>query len=196
MWQLAFHRSRPTFEARYRSQMSPRLPELLDWLDRHGVELARVFQRSAPETLLHADSRLDNLFFDDREPEHGVVAIDWQGASRGPGAFDVAYFLSASLDPDVSDGTIRELLRAYHVELEANGVRGYDFEACQRDYERALLLILQRMVTIEALDLGEQRGAALIDASLRRIGARLHAIEPDRVLPARGAGSPATSSPP
>ena len=182
MWQLAFRRSRPTFEARYLPRMGARVRGLLDWLDGHGVELARIFQRSAPETLLHTDYRLDNLFFDDREPENGVAAIDWQTASRGPGVFDAAYFLSTSLEPDVSEEAVHELLRAYHAELEASGVPGYDFEACRRHYEYALLLILHRMVTAEALDLGERRGVALFDASLRRVEARLRTIEPKRLL--------------
>ncbi len=43
------------------------------------------------------------------------------------------------------------------------------------------------MLTAEALDLGEQRGAALFDASLRRVDARLRPIEPER-LPLSGAG--------
>ena len=57
-----------------------------------------------------------------------------------------------------------------------------DLEACLRGYEYAMLLILHRMVTAEALDLGEQRGAALLDVSLRRLEARLRAIEPERLL--------------
>ena len=36
--------------------------------------------------------------------------------------------------------------------------------------------------TVEAFDLGDERGAALIDASLRRIGARLREIDPERLL--------------
>lgn len=180
MVQLAFERARPIFEARYRDRLPARVLELVDWLDANGGALARRVA-SGPPTLLHGDYRLDNLFFDG--PEGDVVAVDWQAASRGPGAYDVAYFLGGTLDPDVGADEELELLRVYHRELTERGVTGYDFDACLRDYQRALLLMLQRVVSgLDALDMGEERGVALLDIWIRRLARRLERVEPQALL--------------
>ena len=46
------------------------------------------------QTLIHADLHLDNLIFDARGDSRSVVVLDWQTASVGPPALDVALFLS------------------------------------------------------------------------------------------------------
>ena len=51
-----------------------------------------------PSTLIHSDLRADNLLF---APDGtAVTLVDWQGAGIGPPAWDLAYFLSQSLDVD------------------------------------------------------------------------------------------------
>jgi hypothetical protein len=180
MFQLGFERGRPIFDARYRDRVPARVAELIDWLDANGVELARRVA-SGPQTLLHGDYRLDNLFFHGAEGD--VIAVDWQAASRGPGAYDVAYFLGGTLDPGVGADEELELLRAYHGELTARGVADYDFEACLRDYQRGLLLLLQRVVSgLDALDMGEERGMTLMDLWIRRLAARLEHVDPQALL--------------
>lgn len=71
-----------------------------DWLK----ELAPDFHKSLPgymeniqqdmTTLLHGDFRADNLIFNLSQ----LTTIDWQILLKGPGAYDLAYFLSQSLD--------------------------------------------------------------------------------------------------
>ena len=48
-----------------------------------------------PTTMIHGDFRADNLFF---EPDGSVAALDFQLIGTGRGAYDLAYFVTQSLD--------------------------------------------------------------------------------------------------
>jgi hypothetical protein len=65
-----------------------------------------LFERSAdidamwggqPQTLIHGDPHLGNLFFEGAQPGF----LDWQVATSGCGMRDVAYFSTVSVEPDV-----------------------------------------------------------------------------------------------
>ena len=175
-----FRGSRAGFEERFAKALRPEDHQALDWLDRHIVDLQRDLMQRAPDTLLHGDFRLDNLFFDERaEP----LVVDWQSVARGPGVLDLAYFVSGSLPPETSDDDELALVRAYHEALVAEGVTGYALDACLRDYRSAVVLLLARIVTIDWVDLGDERGALLIDRWVDRILARLRGIDRDALLP-------------
>ena len=138
-------------------------------------------EREAPETLVHGDLRLDNLVFRNDEP----VFFDWQAIRRGPAAYDVAWFLSGASD-DLTPGDEAELLRAYHAALGEHGVSGYPFEAFERHYHMGLLTTVQTLGLLTILDVGEgeDRGAEMARAWVRRLRARLATIDLDRVLDA------------
>lgn len=177
--QQMFRQYRPAFEKRFAHILSEWSHGTLDWLDAHGADLLRALHSEAPQTFIHGDLRLDNLFFDATgEP----IAVDWQGVSRGPGVFDVAYFLSGSLDLEISLEEERVLVATYHRELVRHGVSGYDADRCVRDYERSLLTMLHRMVTIDTIDLGEERGAELIDVWIARVLRRVQDVDLDALL--------------
>jgi hypothetical protein len=73
------------------------------------VRMARL-----PSTLIHSDLRADNLLFG---PDgESVTLVDWQGAGIGPAAWDLAYFLSQSLDVDIRRDNERQLLDRYVTE--------------------------------------------------------------------------------
>ena len=162
----------------------PRMKVLLDWLDHHAADLISLYAQQAPHTLQHADLRLDNVFFfpedqaaaagDAREP---IALFDWQLAGRGPGVYDVAYFLSCALVEEVGPGVCRDLVAEYHRELEDSGVQGYDFERCHRDYLRALPIILHRLASTTAMELGDDRGARMVSLWTDRTVARLEGTE-------------------
>ena len=84
------------------------VPALLDALD------------ALPATLVHGDSRLDNLLF--RPGELTPVIVDWQGISRGPGMLDVGYFLTQSLTVADRRAHGRRLVEHYQSELLGHGV--------------------------------------------------------------------------
>ena len=123
-----------------------------------------------PQTVCHGDVRLDNLFFGARS----LTFIDWQIAGRAVGTYDVAYFLSQSLAPDVRRGCERDLLARYHAALVAGGVRGYDFAQCEADSRRAVVFCFVYPVMAGGLgDLGNARGRALATAMAERSAAAL-----------------------
>ena len=134
-------------------------PELLPL----GEALTRRLAASAvrlgrrPRTLLHGDLRLDNLFFppDGKQP---IAAIDWSNLSAGPGAYDLAYFLSVALTPEERRARERDLLRRYLDALAAHGVDEASFEATFEDYRLSFLEPFARMVLLYANGHGDKEG--------------------------------------
>jgi hypothetical protein len=171
--------SRSTFEARFASLLGPGDRAVLDWLDRHSLEMLRAMNEQIPKTLTHGDFRLDNLFFDGAEDP---LVVDWQSVALAPGVLDLAYFLSGSLPPETARADELGLVRSYHAGLVAAGVTDYDLTACLRDYDRCLLLMLQRMVTIDLVDLGDERGADLIHLWVARILSRVRGVDRETLV--------------
>jgi hypothetical protein len=150
--------------------------------DRLGDRVLPLLEEVAdgPQTVCHGDLRLDNLFFCATAPSgraggpRPVAFIDWQIAGRAVGTYDVAYFLSQSLAPDVRRGCERDLLARYHGALVAGGVRDYDFAQCEADYRRAVVFCFVYPVMAGGLgDLGNARGRALATAMAERSAAAL-----------------------
>jgi hypothetical protein len=180
--QQQFRASRPAFDERFGARLPRWAVGTIDWIGENGVELLRALFGESPQTLIHGDFRLDNLLFDQQGAD-GPIAVDWQGVSRGPGVFDVAYFLGGSLDTELSTEDERALVRGYHACLVDCGVEGYDLVTCLRDYERSLLLLLHNLVTIDTLEFGSERGVALIDVWIDRVLRRVRDVDLDTALP-------------
>lgn len=127
---------------------------------------------TSPHTVCHGDVRLDNVFFarDDGAP----TLLDWQIAGRGVGTYDLAYFMSQSLDADVRRGCERAILRRYHAGLLDAGVRGYDFAQCELDYRRAALFGFVYPVIGGGLgDVANERGHTLARVMAERSAAAI-----------------------
>ncbi|MEM9202235.1 MAG: phosphotransferase [Actinomycetota bacterium] len=166
--------NRRLFEQRVSSVFRPAVQELTRAVRTSGLTRIRELHEQAPRCLLHGDFRLDNLFFGD----DGAVAsvIDWQSVNRGPAVLDVGYFLTGSIDPSTPEPVIDDLLAHYHDGLTDAGVEDYPLDALRADYDEGLLLLLHRMSGLDALEFGDDRGAALIDVWLARMDARLARI--------------------
>jgi hypothetical protein len=122
-----------------------------------------------PWTLIHQDYRVDNLFFDPSDAEQPVVVIDWQGIGRGPGIYDLCYFLGGSLTIDDRRANEHELVAAYHQRLVERGVVGYAFDDLWHDYRFGHLTSCSTAVLVGAtFDLGNERGKALVETLARR----------------------------
>lgn len=94
-------------------------PELVMFGDRYGEHLEFMLTTAnTPATLVHGDWRLDNLFFDGDD----VMVIDFQISGLASGVYDLAYFVSQSIAPDVRAGREQELIDRYVEQLAANGV--------------------------------------------------------------------------
>ncbi len=182
--QCVFEDNVGVFRERLGSRAPADLEPSLRWLETRAVNLLKAFHVSSPETLLHGDMRLDNVSFkpENEDGEEPVVLFDWQLAGRGPGVYDVAYFLSGALTADVSTDAITGLVRNYHDELVAHGIDDYTLDECLRDYHRALLVVLHRVCSTGTVELGNERGVELIAMWLERTLARLDGVDYDALL--------------
>ena len=111
-------------------------------------------------TLIHADWRADNMFIN----ENGeIVVVDFQLVGVGNGAYDLAYFISQSVEREVRSGRERELVQIYVDMLAANGV-DRDFDSVWFDFRVALGFCLAygfaSMAAFESLP-GDGRSVAM-----------------------------------
>jgi len=115
-----------------------------------------------PVTLVHGDLRLDNVFYGSYDNSSAVTLIDWQIAAKSVGAYDVGYFLSQSIDPALRKANEEAILRGYHSQLVAGGVKEYSWDRCWDDYRRATLYCLvYPVIAGGSVDLANERGVAL-----------------------------------
>ena len=194
-----FRRNRRAFFRQFGDRVPDFLPRLADWLDRNAIRLMKHLG-SPPRTLLHGDYRLDNLFFGAGE---GMTVIDWQGVGCGRAPFDVAYFITGNLEPDLARQAERGLVRIYHEALVGHGVDDYPYEECWRDYALSKLFLVYRLILGgEMIDLSHERGQRLLDLAISRLCALLPTGDLDTLLdaadaqgqaPAHRAGAPTRS---
>ncbi len=125
---------------------------------------------SGADTIIHGDLRVDNMFFRDIDGAPGLIVFDWQACGRGNGVFDVAYFMSQCVAPELRRKVEMESLQSYHRQLLARGVRGYSFDDALRDYRLALLMSLHVPFAVcgATLDTGNERGLELGKVMLER----------------------------
>jgi Ecdysteroid kinase-like family len=135
-----------------------------------------------PNTLLHGDVRLDNLFFHDDGGEP-VSAVDWQLAFRGVGATDLAYFTSQSLTVDVRREHESDLCHLYHDTLAEGGVTDYPYDELWTDYRRNVLFCLTYPLTGGAVELVNDRAYALATAMIERSVAAIEDLDADELAP-------------
>ena len=116
---------------------------------------------SAPWTLTHWDSRLDNLLIGSgTEPE--VVTFDWQIVSRAQGARDLVQFAATTAIHGMSmEQAWPELTAAYYTALVAEGI-AYS----RADFDRAVRIAANQTVrtavaVVARFDFTNERGPAL-----------------------------------
>ena len=124
------------------ADLSPHQRDAIGWLKNNGIALTETFG-DEPATLLHGDFRLDNICFDDDAGE--VILFDWQTMLAGPGASDLAYFISATLPEDTDEARVNELLDLYYGELAGQGVE-IERERLRWQYELGMLSMLHRIL--------------------------------------------------
>ncbi len=80
--------------------------------------------------LPHGDIRADNMFFDGDQ----LKIVDFQFASVGCGAADIAYLVSQGLPAHTRGGHDESLMREYLGALGSDGPSSYGFDAAWRHY--------------------------------------------------------------
>lgn len=145
--------------------------EIAGLKDRYLAALPRIFEWMAegPLTVIHGDVRMDNLFFGTDVGQEPLIAVDWQGALLGRAAQDLGYFMSGNLPVEVRREYERALIAAWHDELVAAGVTGYDADDAWQDYRRGTLFTWAHAVVISGtLDHANERGRRWVTEMLRR----------------------------
>lgn len=119
-----------------------------------------------PTTMIHGDYRADNLFFED---DGTVAAVDFQLIGTGRGAYDLAYFITQSLDgPDASQHE-RPLFDRWVVGLEGADVPAQDLATAWDDYRAAALFCLvYPVVAWRGMDANDPRQCQLATTMLQR----------------------------
>ena len=107
--------TRPDAVARYAERFAEYAPKALEALSRRPM-------------LLHGDIRADNLFF----AGDTMKVVDFQFASRGAGASDIAYLVSQGLPTEVRADTTSSWCASTSHELAGRGVTDYSFDEAWR----------------------------------------------------------------
>lgn len=160
---------------RFLDEVDDSLAPFVRWLGQHHAALTDTLTSEAPTTLIHCDLRLDNVCFDGER----CAYLDWQLTRSGPAAYDVAYFLSSALNPDVDWATEEQLLRRYFVALDAPD---YPFETFLRDYQRGLLLTLTAVMPTPDIAIDAGRGQDMMARWRSRLAARLARVDVNTLL--------------
>jgi hypothetical protein len=143
----------PAFLERYADRVTPEHAEVcrafVPRLDRWAAD------RRAPLGLIHGDYRLDNILFSER----GCTVVDWQTVLWGPALHDLSYFIGSGLTPANRREHEEELVRLFHDELLAKGVRALSWDECWTEYRRqafhGLIMTIAASMLVERTPRGD-----------------------------------------
>ncbi|MGI8794674.1 MAG: phosphotransferase [Acidimicrobiales bacterium] len=120
----------------------------------------------APATLAHGDYRADNILFSD---DGRVALLDFQLTGVGSGVYDLAYFVTQSLAPELAAASERALFDRYVAALVESGVPEADVAGLWDNYRTAALFCLvYPVVACRGMDLDDARQRALIENMFER----------------------------
>jgi hypothetical protein len=108
----------------------------------------------------------------------------------GPVMLDASYFLGGGLSVEDRRAHEEELVRAYHDELLARGVRGFSWEACWEDYRRQSFHGVLMAVAASMLVERTERGDEMFMTTLARHAQQALDLDAVALLPEPGAGRP------
>jgi len=157
----------PVLETEWADRVPPKAIDVARAVDPQFEEL---LHRTAggPTTLIHTDTRLDNIFFS--KTDDSVAFIDFQLALRGRAVADLAYLIGTSVPHELGRECWEQLLRRWHEAVRALGVDEYSFDDALTHYREAALYYLSgAMSLIGTFDSGNDRGAAMAEAYSTRI---------------------------
>ena len=134
-----------------------------------NIEAVDRYWNAQPATLTHGDPHLGNLFFEGAAPGF----LDWQVCHRGAGIRDVAYAVTAALEPELARKAERSLLERYVDGLAAAGVKT-DIEAQWLAYRAVATEFYvaavstassgERMQSADIMRVGVERAVAAVEA--------------------------------
>ncbi len=160
---------------------SPRLENVVRTFGKRTTELM-IMSGSSDVTYIHGDYRLDNMFFDNDE----LAVLDWQVSGVSGGFFDVAYFLTGSLTPEVRKSVEREAIERYCEVVSAERGSTLSFSDGWDFYRQGVLSCLLTSVIVSGgLDLTVDRSNDLVVAGLKRTLLAIEELDADEFLDVR-----------
>jgi hypothetical protein len=118
-----------------------------------------------PTTMCHGDWRADNLLF---QADGSVAALDFQLTATARGTYDLAYFVTQSLDRPVAAEHEKSLFDRWQRAVEAAGAPPEDNATAWDDYRKAALFCLVYLVAWRGMDAGDPRQVGLATTMLDR----------------------------
>ena len=130
---------------------------------------------ASPTTVIHGDYRADNIFFDEN---NDLVLLDFQITGLGTASYDLAYFVTQSLLPEVASANEQALFDRYVAGLIAAGVSAEETARLWEDYRlAALFCLVYPVVAIRGMDLSDPRQYALIETMNRRCARAIEELD-------------------
>jgi len=148
IWQASYSRNREQFVRQFGRVVGD---DKMDKLDEVQADIAGLTRRLAapPWTLSHGDYRLDNILY---RQDGTIVVVDYQLVCRARPGWDVAYFVTTALTPNLRSEE-DALLRRYHDALVGAGVVDYSLADLFRDVVDTKLVLAHRLVCgLDTLD--------------------------------------------
>ncbi len=149
--------------------------------ERFSGAIAGLLERldTGPTTVLHGDFRGDNLMF---AADDSPVLMDFQLIGTGAAAYDLAYFVTASLDVDAAQE--HELFQRWVERLTRAGVDRGELADMWDQYRRAALFCLVYPgVACRGMDLDEPRQQALANTMMARMARAVVDLDLESQLP-------------
>jgi aminoglycoside phosphotransferase (APT) family kinase protein len=166
LWREMYRQSLAPFLARFAPVLAEDEREIIEKVaESKGPPFAYPPE---PWALVHIDFRLDNLLVDESVTPPRVSVVDWQSMVLQSPLSDLAYFMGASLLPEVRRPVERELVHEYHDGLVSHGVRGYDFQRCWDDYRRGAFAGFSVTVIASVIVQETPRGNEMFTAMAKR----------------------------
>ena len=170
----------PVLEAEWTERISPAAMDAARTIEPVFEELL-VRTAGGPTTIIHTDTRLDNIFFS-TDGSHEVALIDFQLALRGRAVADIAYLVGTSMSLEDGAAHWERLLRRWHDGITAAGIE-YAWDDCVVHYKEAAMYYLSgAMSLVGTFDAGNERGAELVNAYSTRILEHVAHINATEVL--------------
>lgn len=133
-----------------------------------------------PTTMTHGDYRADNILFTAGDE---VALLDFQLSGTASGAYDLAYFVTQSLDPDVASANEGALFDRYVAGLQSRGVPDAALARLWDDYRKAALFCLvYPIVAARGMDLSDPRQRGLVECMNARFARAVDELELDALL--------------
>lgn len=150
------------------------------WAEAMPAMLATL--STSPTTVIHGDYRADNIFF---AADGRTVLLDFQLTGLGSPSYDLAYFVTQSLLPDVAVAHERVLFDRYIAALHAAGVSPAETNRLWEDYRlAALFCLVYPIVAARGMDFDDPRQFALIETMNRRCARAIDALDLESLLDA------------